>query len=103
EDPVMAGTVHGLKLKEGARWFSEAGIEEAAAGAAAAGNVQIQAVLGNGIASELGNDRPDKKPLQTGDTFGLGARTWKVVGILDSTGSTFDSEIWAKRARVGED
>ena len=23
------------------------------------------------------------------------------MGILDSTGSTFDSEVWAKRARVG--
>jgi ABC-type lipoprotein release transport system permease subunit len=41
--------------------------------------------------------------LQVGDTFPLGARTWKVVGILDSTGSTFDSEVWAKRSRVGED
>ena len=59
----------------------------------------IQAVLGNGLAAELGNDRPERKPLVVGDTFPLGARTWKVVGILDSTGSTFDSEVWAKRAQ----
>lgn len=104
EDPAMAGTVHGLKLKEGGRWFSDAGIEEAeSAVQGAASNVVIQAVLGNGLAAELGNDRPGKKPLHVGETFSLGARTWKVVGLLDSTGSTFDSEVWAKRARVGED
>jgi ABC-type lipoprotein release transport system permease subunit len=60
-------------------------------------------VLGNGLAAELGNDRPEKRPLTVGETFPLGARVWKVVGILDSTGSTFDSEVWAKRTRVGED
>ncbi|MBI3866322.1 MAG: ABC transporter permease [Planctomycetia bacterium] len=104
EDPAIAGAVHSLRLREGSRWFSEAGIEEAAPGdAQATGDVVIQAVLGNGLAAELGNDRPQRQPLRVGDTFSLGARTWKVVGILDSTGSTFDSEVWAKRARVGED
>jgi putative ABC transport system permease protein len=104
EDPTMAGFVHGLKLKEGSRWFSEGGVEEgAAAGEGGAPQVFIQAVLGNGLAAEMGNDRPERRPLVVGDTFPLGARTWKVVGILDSTGSTFDSEMWAKRARVGDD
>ncbi|HEY3969084.1 MAG TPA: FtsX-like permease family protein [Planctomycetaceae bacterium] len=104
EEPDMAATVHGLKLKAGGQWFSEAGIEELEPEAAkSATNVAIQAVLGHGLAAELGNDRPENRPLATGDTFSLGARTWKVVGILDSTGSTFDSEVWAKRARVGED
>ncbi|MBS0263578.1 MAG: ABC transporter permease, partial [Planctomycetes bacterium] len=104
EDPAMAGLVHNLKLKTGGEWFSDAGIEELQPGASGAGeNVAIQAVLGNGLAEELGNDRPEKRPLQVGETFSLGARTWKVVGLLDSTGSTFDSEVWAKRARVGED
>jgi ABC-type lipoprotein release transport system permease subunit len=104
EDPAIAGAVHGLALKEGGKWFSEGGVEEvAAAEKGAAANVVMQAVLGNGLAGELGNDRPEKKPLAVGDTFPLGARTWKVTGILDSTGSTFDSEVWAKRARVGED
>jgi ABC-type lipoprotein release transport system permease subunit len=104
EDPAMAGFVHGLKLKEGGRWFSEGGVEEgAASGEAEAPQVVIQAVLGNGLAAEMGNDRPDRNSLTVGDTFPLGARTWKVVGILDSTGSTFDSEMWAKRARVGDD
>jgi ABC-type lipoprotein release transport system permease subunit len=29
-----------------------------------------------------------------GDSVKLGRRTWRVVGILDSDGSAFDSEIW---------
>jgi ABC-type antimicrobial peptide transport system permease subunit len=29
-------------------------------------------------------------------------REWKVVGLLNSTGSTYDSEVWAKRQIVGE-
>ncbi len=104
EDPALAGAVHGLKLKPGGVWFSEGGVEEAAAKAGGAPqDVLVQAVLGNGLAAELGYDRPEKKPLAVGDAFPLGARMWKVVGILDSTGSTFDSELWAKRARVGED
>jgi putative ABC transport system permease protein len=104
EDPAMAGTVHGLKLKEGGRWISEGGVEEIpAAGVNSSPSVVIQAVLGNGLAAELGYDRPERRPLTVGDTFPLGARTWKVTGILDSTGSTFDSEVWAKRSRVGED
>jgi ABC-type lipoprotein release transport system permease subunit len=104
EDPEIAGQVHALPLKPGGQWFSEAGVEEAAGGGSeGASNVVIQAVVGNGLAAELGNDRPSRMPLKVGDTFPLGARTWKVTGILDSTGSTFDSEVWAKRARVGED
>ena len=104
ENPAIAGAVHSLALKPGGTWFSEAGVEEGqGTNESSSSNVVIQAVLGNGLAAELGNDRPEKKPLLVGDTFPLGARTWKVVGILDSTGSTFDSEVWAKRARVGED
>lgn len=104
EDPSMAGMVHGLKLRTGGEWFSAGGVEEAAAADdGSSSNVLIQAIVGNGLAAELGNDRPERKPLQVGDTFSLGARTWKVTGILDSTGSTFDSEVWAKRSRVGEE
>jgi ABC-type lipoprotein release transport system permease subunit len=104
EDPAIAGAVHGLKLKEGGQWFSEGGVEESpAAGDRGTTKVVVQAVLGNGLAGELGNDRPERKPLEVGDTFPLGARTWIVTGILDSTGSVFDSEVWARRTRVGED
>lgn len=30
-----------------------------------------------------------------GDTPSFGGRTWRVVGIMDSGGSAFDSEVWA--------
>lgn len=82
EDPVMAGKVHALQLREGSAWFDRSG---------------NQCVMGNGIAGVLG--------LKLGDTFrprpGL-PPLWKVVGIIDSAGSPFDSEIWAKREDVGK-
>ena len=70
----------------------------------------IEAVLGEGVARELARDRtPDdlaqaRNPqrLDVGDTFRLGDRTWIVVGLLQSTGSTFNSEVWAKRSLVAE-
>jgi ABC-type antimicrobial peptide transport system permease subunit len=78
EDPEVAGTVHGLTLKEG-RWLDPVGNE---------------IVVGSGIARTLG--------LNLGDEFeareGL---KWKVVGIMDTHGSPFDSELWAKRTEVG--
>lgn len=68
----------------------------------------IQTVLGEGIARELGHDRTpeqmaqarNKERLDVGDTFPLGDRVWVVAGIMQSAGSTFDSEIWAKRSIV---
>ena len=99
DDPEMAGTVHGIALQDG-KWFSQGGVEQGPE-SGQTGRAFIQAVLGRGLAMELGNDRPAKKPLQPGDTFELGDRTWKVVGVLDSAGSTFDSEIWAKRSLIG--
>ena len=32
--------------------------------------------------------------LRLGDTIGLGTDRWKVVGIFDAGGSSFDSEVW---------
>ena len=60
----------------------------------------IQAVLGEGIAREFGKD-VGKPTLDIGDVFELGPRKWIVVGLLHSAGSTFDSEVWAKRQLVG--
>lgn len=108
ENPVIAARVHGLELLPGSAWFSQAGVQEAKAAAgsdATAGGspeqALIQAVIGQGLAGQLGDDRPDKKPLVVGDTFSLGPRMWVVVGILKSAGSTFDSEVWGKRSIVG--
>jgi hypothetical protein len=106
DDPAMAGTVHGLELFPGGGWFSQAGVEtlppkENPAGTPAEGadRPAIQAVLGEGAAQQLGAEL-GKPPLVVGDTFELGMRRWVVVGIMQSTGSTFGSEIWAKRGVV---
>lgn len=78
ENPRLAGLVHGLTLREGT-WLDRSG-------------TQVNA--GEGIARTLG--------LKVGDVFepkpGL---KWTVVGILESQGAPFDSEIWAKREEVG--
>jgi hypothetical protein len=64
------------------------------------GEPVIQAVLGEGLARELGHDR-HKPRLDPGDIFEIGPRKWVVTGVLQSAGSTFDSEVWAKRQLVG--
>jgi hypothetical protein len=101
DDPVMAGKVHGLRLHAGGAWFSPAGVEMLDdTGGNDPGDPVIQAVLGEGIARELGPDQ-HKPTLQPGDVFALGTRRWVVTGVLRSAGSTFDSEVWAKRQVVG--
>jgi putative ABC transport system permease protein len=94
QDPVLSGRVHNLPLHEGGAWFSE--VQDLPDGTKA-----IQAVLGEGMAREMGKDR-NKATLERGDVFDLGPRKWVVTGVLKSSGSTFDSEIWAKQSRVGE-
>ncbi len=99
EDPALAGMIHQLSLQEGSRWFDMgAGVQSVPGG----GNEQyVQAVLGEGIAREMGHD-VGKATLTLGDTFTLGPRQWVVVGIMNSAGKTFDSEVWAKRKVTGE-
>jgi ABC-type lipoprotein release transport system permease subunit len=125
DDPVLAAQVHAIQLFPGGVWFSRAGLEglqpredssSLPRGADAKihgangliSEMAIQTVLGEGIARELGRDRtPDelakarnRERLDVGDTFALGDRTWLIVGIMQSAGSTFDSEVWAKRSIV---
>jgi len=99
EDPVTAAKVHGLDLYPGGRWFSPAGVQSLPGGKE---NDQqaVEAVLGEGVAGQLGRDR-GKEQLQIGEVFTLGPRQWIVTGIMKSAGSTFGSEIWAKRSLVG--
>jgi ABC-type antimicrobial peptide transport system permease subunit len=85
EDPVKAGQVHKLPLHPGGEWFSLSGVP--------------QAVLGEGLARELGADQ-GKPSLGPGDEFELGPHKWVVTGVLQSAGSTFDSEVWVKFALV---
>jgi putative ABC transport system permease protein len=110
DDPAMASRVHGLALYDGGTWFSEAGVRELPAEDGAADGVSaIEAVLGEGIAREMGHDRTPRQlatarnpqRLAPGDTFTLRDRTWIVTGVMRSEGSTFDSEVWAKRGIVG--
>jgi ABC-type lipoprotein release transport system permease subunit len=106
EDAAQSGRVHGLELESGGRWFSREGVESQGAGKTEA----IQCVIGEGIARELGRDRlpeqlaaaKNKERLEVGETFSLGGRSWIAVGIIRYSGSTFDSEIWAKRDIVGK-
>jgi ABC-type antimicrobial peptide transport system permease subunit len=66
-------------------------------------------VLGEGIARELGRDRKgqqlenarNRQRLDVGDTFEMCNRIVMVVGVMQSAGSSFDSEVWAKQAIIG--
>jgi ABC-type lipoprotein release transport system permease subunit len=108
DEPRAAGQVHRLELLEG-RWFGEEGVTELPV--QTTGQVPetaIQAVLGEGLARELGHDFA-KPRLEVGDVFELGQgressspKNWLVVGIMKSEGTTFSSELWAKRANIGE-
>jgi putative ABC transport system permease protein len=98
DDPARSGAVHSLPLHEGGAWFSDAGVQPLPP--EKGGGTAIQTVLGEGIARELGKDY-QRETLEVGDVFEAGPRRWVVVGILQSAGSTFDSEVWAKRQIVG--
>lgn len=82
EDPPVSGKTHELGLKPGSRWFGRSGSE---------------CVMGAGIAAAL--------KLNVDDLFqprpGL-PPVWRVVGVMESAGSPFDSETWAKREEVGK-
>jgi ABC-type antimicrobial peptide transport system permease subunit len=65
------------------------------------GALAVQAVIGEGLARELGKDW-GREQLAVGDAFEAGPRSWVVVGVLKSAGTTFDSEVWAKRQLVGQ-
>jgi len=48
---------------------------------------QGEAVVGRGVASRY-------RGAQLGKDLRFGRRSWKIVGILDSDGSSFESEVW---------
>lgn len=98
-DPNVAASVHDLTLLQG-RWFSPAGVLTPA-GAQAGERDQVESVLGAGVARELGKTA-GKESLEPGDTFALADRTWVVVGIMNSDGTTFGSEVWAKQNLVAK-
>lgn len=103
DNPYLASLVRGLQLHEGGEWFSEAGVREMERASTEFPIVEV--VLGEGLARELSRDRTEaerklaKNPnrLDAGDLFQLDQRKWLVVGVLKSAGTTFDSEVWARR------
>ncbi len=100
EDPAMAAKVHGMQLFPGGRWLSDSGVQKLRLSDSGRDEVVFEAVLGEGVAGELGKDRGEEM-LRVGELFDLGPRKWIVVGIMRSSGSTFGSEIWAKASLVG--
>jgi len=94
DDPVISGKVHGVGLYPGGEWFdAQVGVVEKD------GKNLHQAVLGEGLAREMGKD-VGKQTLQVGDTFEMADWDWVVTGVMKSAGKTFDSEVWAKRQLV---
>jgi putative ABC transport system permease protein len=103
-DAALAARVHNIELHGKGKWFSQAGTQENPDKNAKSQNL-IQVVLGEGIARELAKDRTpeqaaaagNKERLDDGDTFTLGWRQCIVTGVMKSSGSTYNSEIWGKQ------
>ena len=87
EDPLVAEAVHDVRLFPGGKWFGASGVDPQS---------RIECVLGEGVAGTLGADA-GKPMLAPGDSFTLGDVDWVVTGVMQSQGTTFGSEIWAKR------
>jgi hypothetical protein len=104
EEPDVSAQVHGLELVAGT-WFSGAGVRaRSAANTAAAGAspyALVEAVVGESLARAIGQDQ-GKESLAVGDVLTLGPRDWLIVGIMRGAETTFGSEVWAKRQKVGE-
>jgi hypothetical protein len=104
EEPDLSARVHGLELIAG-RWFSRSGVRETAPAKrrtrGGSPYALVEAVIGEGLARELGKDL-GQDSLGTGDVLTIGPRQWVVVGIMRGPETTFGSEIWAKRQKVGE-
>jgi len=99
DNPTRSLAVHNLTLYPGGKVFSQAGVRSVK-GADGVEASAWEVVLGEGIARTLAKDR-QKDMLVEGDVFRVADRYWVVAGVMKSSGSTFDSEIWAKRQLVG--
>src|SRR5262249_45067261 len=77
-DPARSGRVHNMELYPGGTWFDmKAGVQPLPG--STSGEQAVQAVIGEGLARELGQDQ-GKASLEVGDVFELGARKWIVTG-----------------------
>ncbi|MCS6863744.1 MAG: ABC transporter permease [Gemmataceae bacterium] len=91
DDIRIGAIVHDITLEEGGRWFNTNAVEPGEK--APDGLEYLQCCLGEGVAVTLGEDQ-GKARLTVGDTFELGDRWWKVVGLMKTRGTTYGSEIW---------
>lgn len=87
----VGSAVHNITLEPGGRWFTPNSVEAGAKGPD--GLEYLQCCIGEGAAATLGEDA-GKKRLVVGDTFELGERWWKVIGVMNTRGTTYGSEIW---------
>lgn len=109
DDSEISIRVHGLRLLEGGRWLSPAGVSPLP-GAPPDAAPAVECLLGVGIAREMALDRAveqqaqsrNPEQLEVGDTFELSDRVWVVVGIIDAQGSSYGSEVWAKQSLIGQ-
>jgi len=84
DDPEIASRVHGVTLVKG-RWFVSTGVPEI--------------VLGEGLAGEIAKDR-GLATVEPDAIVELGPEKWTVVGIMKTSGTTFDSEAWASDRKL---
>lgn len=101
DNPQVAAKVHTIELDPEGKWFSEAGVREGQA----AGESLVECIIGEGLARQMAADNSQLmatgvSSLRTGDTFELNDRKWIITGVMKSSGSLFDSELWAKRSLV---
>ncbi|MCA9185686.1 MAG: ABC transporter permease [Planctomycetales bacterium] len=107
DDPAVSAKVHAVTLYDGGAWFSDAGVQRVDGDNTSASAIEV--VVGEGIARELGRDRSEQQlasaknveRLDVGDLVAMDTRRLVIVGVAQSAGSTFDSEVWAKRSVIG--
>jgi putative ABC transport system permease protein len=91
QDVRIGALVHKIDLEPGGRWFTSISVESGEKGPD--GLEYLQCCIGEGAAATLGEDK-GKARLEVGDTFELGDRYWKVIGLMKTRGTTYGSEIW---------
>jgi hypothetical protein len=91
QDPRVGATVHNIELEPGGKWFTSNSVEAGEKGPD--GLEYLQCCVGEGASGLLAEDI-GKTHLAVGDTFELGDRWWKVVGLMKTRGTTYGSEIW---------
>ncbi len=91
QDPRVGGSVHNIELEPGGKWFTSNAVEPGEK--APDGLEYLQCCAGEGASGLLAEDL-GKSALAVGDTFELGDRWWKVVGLMKTRGTTYGSELW---------